>query len=81
MLEVRLRHRLYGAEDGQIHPRWFEAGETVRGDLARSAIESGHAEVPEERKKPEPANKMRAEPENKALSFAPRQGRRSRSTT
>jgi hypothetical protein len=43
---ARVTVRFPGVPDGEVHPRWFEIGDSVVGDLASVAIAEGWA-VPE----------------------------------
>lgn len=43
MILATVVERFFGVPDGEVYPRWFEAGEPVSGDLARVAIEEKNA--------------------------------------
>lgn len=58
---AKLTERLYAVPDGEIYPRWFEAGEEVTGDVERSARSRGIIEEP----KAAPKRKAMKAPENK----------------
>lgn len=58
---AKLTERLYAVPDGEIYPRWFEAGEEVAGDVERSARSRGIIQEP----KSPPKRKAMKAPENK----------------
>lgn len=51
----KLKERFFAVPDGEIHPKWFEAGEFVTGQVAKAAEELG----------------LLQKDENKALEKAP----------
>ena len=58
---AKLTERLFAVPDGEIYPRWFEAGEEVTGEVERSARSRGILEQP----KAAPKRKAMKAPENK----------------
>lgn len=56
---AKLTERLYAVPDGEIYPRWFEAGEEVTGQVERAAQSRGILE------QPKPRGKAMKAPENK----------------
>lgn len=57
----KLTERLFAVPDGEIYPRWFEAGEEVTGQVERSARNRGIVE----RAKPKTKRKAMKAPESK----------------
>ncbi len=49
-MRARVTKAFPGVEDGQVHPRPIEIGETISGDLAREAVAGGFAEPVDEAK-------------------------------
>lgn len=58
---AKLTQDLFAVADGEIHPRWFKAGEEVMGQVERAARSRGIVEEP----KPTPKRKAMKAPENK----------------
>jgi len=72
-MKVTLTAKIYGVADGEIYPRWFNPGDVVTGELARSAVEQGCAEIKKKRKP--------VKPEHLKQYSALQRGRVSRKTT
>lgn len=60
---AKLKERMFGVPDGEIHPRWFEAGDEVTGELEAAALAEGKI-APH---KAGNAKAVAAAPENKAV--------------
>lgn len=60
---AKLKESFFAVPDGEIYPRWFEAGEEVFGDLERLARIDGKLAEPRRKAK---KKAMGAAPENKA---------------
>ena len=58
----KLTEDLWAVPDGEVHPRWFRAGDEVTGEVAVAAAEQGKIAQP---KKKAPATKAKTPPENK----------------
>lgn len=72
-MEVTLLKDLYGVADDEVYPRTFKAGSIVRGDLARVAIQMGHAQA--EKKSPEPAPSSASQPDSASPESKPKRRR------
>lgn len=62
---AKLKERIFAVPDGEIHPRWFEAGEEVSGGVEAAALAEGKIAKPKPTKAK--AKAMPAAPENKAV--------------
>ena len=67
----KLKSDIFAVPDGDLHPRWFRAGEDVSGDVERAAMDQGKladevapAATAPRRGRP-PKNKAMCAPENK----------------
>ena len=60
----KLSDDIFAVPDGELHPRWFKAGEDVTGSVAVAAAEQGKlSDAPAP--KPAPKTKAMKAPENK----------------
>lgn len=59
----KLADDIFAVPEGELHPRWFKAGETVTGSVAEAAAAQGKLEP--ERQKRAPGRKAMTAPENK----------------
>jgi len=54
---IRLAEDIFAVPDGELHPRWFKAGEDVSGAVAEAAIAQGKAAKPSRKAMKPPENK------------------------
>lgn len=57
-----LKEAFFAVPDGEVYPVWFQAGDTVTGDVEKAAREEGLISEPQKRA---PRKKAMKAPENK----------------